>query len=110
MDLSAVVGFLNTTMGQIQEQAASAEAMTGGISGPDMVKVGALIGAGICMGFGAIGPGIGEGFAAGKACEAIGRAPENAGLLTRTMLIGQAVSESTGIYSLVVALLMLFVI
>jgi len=31
-------------------------------------------------------------------------------LLTRTMLIGQAVSESTGIYSLVVALLMLFVV
>ena len=40
----------------------------------------------------------------------IGRDPENAGLLTRTMLIGQAVSESTGIYSLVVALLMLFVV
>lgn len=80
------------------------------ISGTDLIKAGALIGAGVCMGFGAIGPGIGEGFAAGKACEAIGRAPEEAGLLTRTMLIGQAVSESTGIYSLVVALLMLFVV
>ena len=80
------------------------------ISGSDIIKAGALVGAGICMGFGAIGPGIGEGFAAGKACEAIGRAPEEAGLLTRTMLIGQAVSESTGIYSLVVALLMLFVV
>ena len=80
------------------------------ITGVDLIKAGALIGAGICMGFGAIGPGIGEGFAAGKACEAIGRSPENAGLLTRTMLIGQAVSESTGIYSLVVALLMLFVV
>ena len=78
------------------------------ITGVDIVKAGALIGAGICMGFGAIGPGIGEGFAAGKACEAIGRTPQEAGLLTRTMLIGQAVSESTGIYSLVVALLILF--
>ncbi len=87
-----------------EEVAASA------ISGADLVTAGSLIGAGICMGFGAIGPGIGEGFAAGKACEAIGRSPGESGLLTRTMLIGQAVSESTGIYSLVVALLMLFVV
>ena len=43
-----------------------------------------------------------------KACEAIGRSPEEAGLLTRTMLIGQAVSESTGIYALVIAFIMLF--
>jgi len=74
-----------------------------------IIRAAALLGAGICMGFGAIGPGIGEGFAAGKACEAIGRAPEQASLLTRTMLIGQAVSESTGIYSLVIALLLMFV-
>ncbi len=92
-----------------QETAAAIETASV-ISGGDLIKAGALIGAGICMGFGAIGPGIGEGFAAGKACEAIGRSPEEAGLLTRTMLIGQAVSESTGIYSLVVALLMLFVV
>ncbi len=104
MDLSTVVTLMNAMTAQASEVAAS------GISGADIAKAGSLIGAGICMGFGAIGPGIGEGFAAGKACEAIGRAPENAGLLTRTMLIGQAVSESTGIYSLVVALLMLFVI
>jgi len=80
------------------------------ISGADLVRAAALLGAGIAMGLGAIGPGIGEGFAAGKACEAIGRRPEEAGLLTRTMLVGQAVSESTGIYSLVVALLLMFVI
>ncbi len=80
------------------------------ISGADIVKAAAFLGAGIAMGFGAIGPGVGEGFAAGKACEAIGRKPEEAGLLTRTMLVGQAVSESTGIYSLVVALLLLFVV
>jgi F-type H+-transporting ATPase subunit c len=53
---------------------------------------------------------VGEGFAAGKACEAIGKNPKEAGLLTRTMLVGQAVSESTGIYSLVVALLLIFVV
>ena len=70
----------------------------------------ALLGAGICMGFGAIGPGVGEGFAAGKACEGISKNPEKADLITRTMLIGQAVSESNGIYSLVLALLLLFVV
>ncbi len=80
------------------------------VSGTDLVRAAALLGAGISMGFGAIGPGIGEGFAAGKACEGIARAPEHANLLTRTMLVGQAVSESTGIYALVVALLLIFVV
>ncbi|MFH1057865.1 MAG: ATP synthase F0 subunit C [Pseudomonadota bacterium] len=80
------------------------------IQGADLVRAAALLGAGIAMGLGAIGPGVGEGYAAGKACEAIGRNPKEAGLLTRTMLVGQAVSESTGIYSLVVALLLIFVV
>lgn len=105
MDMTTIAAVLEHTLSQVPQQAAAA-----GISGNDLRIAGALVGAGICMGFGAIGPGVGEGFAAGKACEAIGRAPEHAGLLTRTMLIGQAVSESTGIYSLVIALLMLFVI
>lgn len=80
------------------------------ISGEVLIKMAALLGAGICMGFGAIGPGIGEGFAAGKACEGVSKEPENAGLITRTMLIGQAVSESTGIYSLFIAILLIFVV
>ncbi len=80
------------------------------ITGQDIVKAAALLGAGIAMGLGAIGPGVGEGFAAGKACESIGKRPDEAGLITRTMLVGQAVSESTGIYSLVIALLLIFVV
>jgi len=80
------------------------------IEGADLIKAAAFLGAGIAMGLGAIGPGVGEGIVGGKACEAIGRKPEEVGLLTRTMLVGQAVSESTGIYSLVVALLLLFVV
>ena len=69
---------------------------------------GLYIGAGICMGFGAIGPGVGEGYAAGRACEGVAKRPDQAPLLTRTMLIGQAVSESTGIYSLVIAIILIF--
>ncbi len=80
------------------------------IEGADIVKAAAFLGAGLSMGLGAIGPGVGEGMAAAKACEAIGKNPKEAGLLTRTMLVGQAVSESTGIYALVVALLLLFVV
>lgn len=80
------------------------------IEGADIIRATALLGAGIAMGLGAIGPGVGEGYAAGKACEAIGNNPKEAGLLTRTMLVGQAVTESTGIYSLVIALLLLFVV
>jgi len=80
------------------------------IAGADLVRAASFMGAGIAMGLGAIGPGIGEGFVGGKACEAIGRNPDEAGLLTRTMLVAQAVAESTGIYSLVVALLLIFVV
>jgi F-type H+-transporting ATPase subunit c len=80
------------------------------IEGVDLIQAAAYLGAGMAMGLGAIGPGVGEGLVGAKACEAIGRNPQQAALLTRTMLVGQAVSESTGIYSLVVALLLLFVV
>lgn len=89
---------------------ALATAKSVGITGKDLITAACYLGAGICMGIGAIGPGIGEGYAAGKACEGIGRNPEAGNLLTRTMLVGQAVSESTGIYSLVIALLLIFVV
>ena len=55
-----------------------------------------------------IGPGIGEGNAVAKALEAIGRQPECKGDVTSTMLLGCAVAESTGIYGLVIALILLF--
>ena len=67
------------------------------------------LGAGICMGIGAIGPGIGEGNAVSKACEAIGRQPECKGDVTTTMLMGCAIAETTGLYALVIAILLIFV-
>jgi len=67
-----------------------------------------LLGAGFCMGLGGIGPGLGEGYAAEKSVTAVARNPETLGIMTRSMLVGQAVSESTGIYSLVVGLLLIF--
>ena len=66
------------------------------------------IGAGLCMGIGAIGPAIGEGNAVGKALEGMARQPEAAGDLRTNMILGCAITETTGIYSLVIALLILF--
>lgn len=70
----------------------------------------ALLAAGLCMGIGAIGPGIGEGFTARSAVAGIARNESATAELTRLMLVGQAVAESTGIYSLVIALVLIFVI
>ena len=72
-----------------------------------IVLAASAIGAGLAM-IAGIGPGIGEGYAVGKACEAIGRQPEAQGNVTRTMFIGCAIAESTGIYGLDVALLLMF--
>lgn len=68
----------------------------------------ACLGAGIAMGFGAIGPGIGEGIAASKACESVGRNPDAEGKIRTMMVLGIALSETTGIYALIIALLLLF--
>ena len=70
--------------------------------------VGKAIGAGLCMGLGAIGPGIGEGNAVGKALEGMARQPEASGNLRTTMILGCAITETTGIYSLLIAFLILF--
>ena len=70
----------------------------------------ALLGAGICMGFGGIGPGIGNGLTAQNAVKWVARNVNAAGDLTRTMLVGQAVSQSTAIYAMVISLVLIFVV
>lgn len=73
-----------------------------------IVLAASAIGAGLAM-IAGLGPGIGEGYAVGKSVEAIGRQPEAKGSIMSTMFVGCAVAESTGIYSLVIAILLLFV-
>ncbi|MBQ7523202.1 MAG: ATP synthase F0 subunit C [Oscillospiraceae bacterium] len=73
-----------------------------------LILMGCAIGAGLSM-IAGIGPGIGEGYAVGKTCEAIGRQPEAKGSLTSTMLLGCAIAETTGIYGFVTGLLLIFV-
>ena len=65
--------------------------------------------AGLCMGIGAIGPAIGEGNAVSKALEGMARQPEMSSKLLINMIIGCAVTETTGIYSFIVAILIMFV-
>ena len=72
-----------------------------------IIAAGSAIGAGLAVITG-IGAGIGLGFAAGKAAEAVGNQPEAKGDITQTMLLGCAVAESTGIYGLVIAIILLF--
>ncbi len=73
-----------------------------------LVKAAAAIGAGLCMGIGAIGPAIGEGNAVSHALESMARQPEMASTLRTNMILGCAITETTGIYSLLIAFLILF--
>lgn len=69
---------------------------------------GKALGAGLCMGIGAIGPAVGEGNAVGHALDGMARQPEAAGNLRTNMILGCAITETTGIYSLLIAFLILF--
>lgn len=66
------------------------------------------LGAGCAM-IAGIGPGIGEGNAVAAACEAIGRQPECKSTVTSTLIMGCAIAETTGLYGLIVAILLIFV-
>lgn len=72
------------------------------------VEVASALGAALAVGLGAIGPGLGEGRAVAAALDAIARQPEAAGTLSRTLFVGLAMIETMAIYTLVIALLLLF--
>ncbi len=80
------------------------------ISGADIVLAAKYLSAGLCMGIGAIGSAIGEGLAAAHALDGMARQPEMQGALMRTMVLGQAITETTGIYALLIAIVLLFVV
>lgn len=75
-----------------------------------IIGLAVTLGAGISAGFGGIGPGIGSGVVGDAACQATAAKPRLDALILRTMLIGQAVSQSTAIYALIIGLLLLFVV
>ena len=73
----------------------------------NFVKGCSAIGAGLAL-IAGLGPGIGQGFAAGKGTEAVGRNPGARGQIMGTMLLGQAVAETTGLYSFAIAIILVF--
>ena len=77
------------------------------ISGQDLIRACSAIGAGLAV-IAGIGPGIGQGYAAGQGAAAVGRNPGARGDITSTMLLGQAVAETTGLYGLVIGLILLY--
>ncbi|MGB4861100.1 MAG: ATP synthase F0 subunit C [Tepidiformaceae bacterium] len=75
--------------------------------GPDAAKA---IGAGLAMGLGGLGPALAIGMLVGKAMEALGRNPEARAAIQTNMILGVAFAEAIGIYALLSALIIAFVI
>ncbi len=65
--------------------------------------------AGLAIGLGAIGPGIGLGIAVSKAMEALGRNPDASTVIFVPYVLGIALAEAVAIYALVTALLLIFI-
>ena len=68
-----------------------------------------FLGAGLAIGFGALGPALGIGWLVGKAVESLGRNPDAAERIQPNMILGMAFAEAIGIYALVVAVMIGFV-
>ena len=78
------------------------------MNGQDFISAMSAVGAGLAM-IAGIGPGSGQGYAAGQAASAVGRNPGAKSDITSTMLLGQAVAETTGLYGFAVAIILMFV-
>lgn len=72
------------------------------------IAIASIISAGLTIGIGSIGPALGEGRGLAEALRSIAQQPDEAGRITRTLFVGLAMIESTAIYCLVVALILLF--
>ncbi|MBP5306120.1 MAG: ATP synthase F0 subunit C [Lachnospiraceae bacterium] len=79
----------------------------GNITNEGLILACSAIGAGLAM-IAGLGPGIGQGIAAGYGASAVGRNPGAKGDIMSTMLLGQAVAETTGLYSFAVAIILVF--
>ena len=77
------------------------------ITNEGLILACSAIGAGLAM-IAGVGPGIGQGIAASKGAESVGRNPDAAGKIRSIMVLGIALAETTGIYALIVALILIF--
>jgi len=74
----------------------------------DWISLASVVTAGLTVSLGSIAPALGEGRALSQALDAIARQPDASDRITRTLFVGLAMVESTAIYCLVVALVLLF--
>ncbi len=78
-----------------------------GFTGAELIAAMSSLGAGIAM-VAMIGVGVGIGYNAGKTVESTARQPEAQGTLLKLMLIGVALTETAGIFALVISIMLLF--
>jgi F-type H+-transporting ATPase subunit c len=74
----------------------------------DWIAIASIVTAGLTIAIGSVGPALGEGRALSQALDAIARQPDSSAAITRTLFVGLAMVESTAIYCLVIALILLF--
>lgn len=103
---SALVGMAVTLLASAPVWAAEEAAKDGGSN--SLVLAAIFLAAGLGVGLGAIGPGMGQGNAVRGACEGMARNPGMAGKLMTTMLLGLAIMEALAIYALVIVFMLLF--
>ncbi len=73
-----------------------------------LIGMASVIGAAVCIGLGAIGPGLGQGRAVAQALTSIAQQPDERNAITRTLFVGLAMIESAAIYCFVVSMILLF--
>ncbi len=83
---------------------------SGAVGPRELATAAKFIAAGICMGIGSIGTALGQGFIGGKACDAIGRRPESVKAVFRVMGLAIGITETSVIFSFIVALILLFIV
>lgn len=75
----------------------------------DTIGVASIVVAGLTIAIGSVGPAVGEGIALARALASIAQQPDESNTITRTLFVGLAMVESTAIYCLVMAFIILFV-
>jgi F-type H+-transporting ATPase subunit c len=78
------------------------------VEGIYYAKAAAFIGAAIAMGVGSLGPALGQGMIGTKACEAVGKQPENSGEIRTVMMLSMILVETSAIYAFIVALMLIY--
>ena len=106
--LFAAVLFFGTAQA-LMGQGTQMDQYTREVSDEGFIQGLAYLGAGVA-GIGLLGAGVGQGYAAGKAAEAVGRNPEAEGKIRNMMIVGAAIAESSALYALVIAILLIFVV